>query len=235
MDSNNKVVPAQASKIRPLRFVCIYHNSSWFDRLVKAAGEKGHQFFRAKHGMHAYWRAMNESPDIIVTDAPTIGRDTNYLVDCLQNDACTAKIPVVVLSEQIVRSPSSVELQNTQRRIVHVPIAEDPERILAIIEVITSFPCNSVAQKVDAAFSEIRDDVSGFMPFGRSYSRADTGDISFSPTRRQSNSQQTGNHYSNSFVSLPGSLLKQDPPHRLPSSKGETVLSIRVNSTTVEK
>jgi CheY-like chemotaxis protein len=229
-EADYKVASAPTTIDIPLRFVCIFKNPAWFDRLVSAAAKSGHQFFRAKHGMHGYWLAMNESPDVIVTDVPTAGRDTSYLVDCLQNDPRTAQIPVVVLSELAITSPTLSELQITQRRIVHMPIDEDPEKILTLIGLIASIPCDSVAQSVDAVFSEIRDDVSPLMPFGRLYSRTDTADSSFSPARRRSTT-----HHTNGTASINGSLLKQDPPHVTPSAKGVSITLDGLRSATVQE
>lgn len=53
---------------------------------------------RAQHGMQGKWLAEVARPDVIVTDLRMPLGDGEYLVECLKKNACTADIPVIVLT-----------------------------------------------------------------------------------------------------------------------------------------
>lgn len=66
----------------------------------------------AYHGMHGFWQAMKERPDLIVTDLRMPQGRGDYLIRCLRNNSDTRSIPVIVLTGQ--RDP---ELVGTMRQL----------------------------------------------------------------------------------------------------------------------
>ncbi|MEX2317290.1 MAG: response regulator [Pirellulales bacterium] len=54
----------------------------------------------ASHGMHGFWLAMTERPDLIVTDMHMPQGAGDYVVECLRNNSDTRSIPVIVLTGQ---------------------------------------------------------------------------------------------------------------------------------------
>ncbi|MCA9264021.1 MAG: response regulator [Planctomycetales bacterium] len=56
------------------------------------------QVLRAFHGMHGFWLAMTEHPDVIITDINMPQGQGDYIVECLKRNAETSDIPVYVLS-----------------------------------------------------------------------------------------------------------------------------------------
>ena len=53
---------------------------------------------RAFHGMHGFWLAMTEKPDLIITDVNMPQGQGDYVVECLKRNSETCEIPVLVLS-----------------------------------------------------------------------------------------------------------------------------------------
>jgi DNA-binding response OmpR family regulator len=54
----------------------------------------------ASHGMHGFWLAMTERPDLIITDMRMPQGAGDYVVECLRNNSDTRSIPVIVLTGQ---------------------------------------------------------------------------------------------------------------------------------------
>ena len=54
----------------------------------------------AHHGMHGFWLAMTERPDLVVTDLRMPQGPGNYVVQCLRNNTDTREIPVIILTGQ---------------------------------------------------------------------------------------------------------------------------------------
>jgi response regulator RpfG family c-di-GMP phosphodiesterase len=54
----------------------------------------------AYHGMHGFWMAMTNRPNLIVTDVRMPQGSGDYVVDCLRNNSDTREIPVIVLTGQ---------------------------------------------------------------------------------------------------------------------------------------
>ena len=52
----------------------------------------------AYHGMHGFWLAMTNRPDLIITDIKMPQGAGDYVVDCLRNNSDTRDIPVIVLT-----------------------------------------------------------------------------------------------------------------------------------------
>ena len=53
---------------------------------------------RAFHGMQAFWLAMTEQPDLIITDLKMPQGHGDYVVECLNRNSETCDIPVIVLT-----------------------------------------------------------------------------------------------------------------------------------------
>ena len=56
------------------------------------------EVLRAFHGMHGFWLAMTERPDLIITDMNMPQGQGDYVVECLKRNAETRDIPVFVLT-----------------------------------------------------------------------------------------------------------------------------------------
>ena len=54
----------------------------------------------AFHGMHGFWLAMTDRPDLIITDMRMPQGAGDYVVDCLRHNSDTRDIPVIVLTGQ---------------------------------------------------------------------------------------------------------------------------------------
>ena len=52
----------------------------------------------ACHGMHGFYEAMSEKPDLIITDIHMPQGEGDYLVECLQNNCERRDIPIIVLT-----------------------------------------------------------------------------------------------------------------------------------------
>lgn len=58
----------------------------------------GFDVVQAANGIDGYWRAVEERPDVIVTDCTMPGGSGEYMISRLKDDQTTALIPVVVLT-----------------------------------------------------------------------------------------------------------------------------------------
>ncbi|MCH7989066.1 MAG: response regulator [Planctomycetes bacterium] len=58
------------------------------------------EVLRAFHGMHGFWLAMTEKPDLIITDMRMPQGEGDYVVECLKNNSDTSQIPIFVLTGQ---------------------------------------------------------------------------------------------------------------------------------------
>ncbi|MEX0611803.1 MAG: response regulator [Pirellulales bacterium] len=54
----------------------------------------------AYHGMHGFWLAMTERPDLIITDMRMPQGQGDYVVEALRSNSDTRQIPVIVLTGQ---------------------------------------------------------------------------------------------------------------------------------------
>ena len=61
----------------------------------------------AYHGMHGFWLAMTERPNLIITDMRMPQGPGEYIVECLRSNSDTREIPVIVLTGQ--RGPDVVQ------------------------------------------------------------------------------------------------------------------------------
>jgi CheY-like chemotaxis protein len=60
----------------------------------------GVDVLRAFHGMHGFWLAMTERPDVIVCDMRMPQGAGEYVVDCLRRNSDTQSIPIIILTGQ---------------------------------------------------------------------------------------------------------------------------------------
>lgn len=58
------------------------------------------EILSAYHGMHGFWLAMTERPDLVITDMRMPQGHGDYVVECLRNYPDTSAIPVIVLTGQ---------------------------------------------------------------------------------------------------------------------------------------
>ena len=65
---------------------------------------------RAFHGMHGFWLAMTNRPDLIICDMKMPQGAGDYVVDCLRHSSDTRHIPIMILTGQ--RDPA---LENKMR------------------------------------------------------------------------------------------------------------------------
>lgn len=54
----------------------------------------------ASDGTEGMWLAMNEPPDVIITDLKMPHGDGDYVVECLKGGSSTCEIPVIALTGQ---------------------------------------------------------------------------------------------------------------------------------------
>ncbi len=147
--------------------LCIFENVETGTRIESAMASEHFAVLRARHGMHAYWLALNSKPDLIITDATDA--ESTFLLDCLARNAKTNVIPVIGLidpvQEQIADTPlnrfsaavridaSPVELREVADQLIEVnshpdEIREMPSRQPVPVR-------DGVTENVDAIFSEI--------------------------------------------------------------------------------
>ena len=66
----------------------------------------------AYYGMHGFWQAMTDKPDLIITDLRMPQGRGDYLVKSLRSNSDTRAIPVIVLTGQ-----RDSELEHTMRSL----------------------------------------------------------------------------------------------------------------------
>ena len=66
----------------------------------------------AYYGMHGFWLAMTNRPDLIITDLKMPQGSGDYVVDCLRHNSDTRDIPVIVLTGQ-----RDAQLESRVRRL----------------------------------------------------------------------------------------------------------------------
>jgi response regulator RpfG family c-di-GMP phosphodiesterase len=54
----------------------------------------------AGHGMHGFWLAMSNRPQLVITDVNMPQGTGDYVVDCLRHNSDTREIPIIVLTGQ---------------------------------------------------------------------------------------------------------------------------------------
>lgn len=96
----------------------------------------------AYHGMHGYWTALREKPDVIVTDLRMPQGDGEYLVDCLKTNAETAGIPIIVLT--------GAHDQNIERRLCRLGVARYLTKPVSLEELI-----DAIAEHVAVVYRSV--------------------------------------------------------------------------------
>lgn len=108
--SNAPSSPALGEKFvsgRPMRakmpargkVLCVFSNRASHVGVEDEVLHKGFSLLRARPGIHGYWLAITSRPDVVITDVPEPGPDTDsaYLLDCLNRNMKTRDIPVVAI------------------------------------------------------------------------------------------------------------------------------------------
>lgn len=52
----------------------------------------------AAHGMHGFWLAMTNRPQLVITDVHMPQGVGDYIVECLKHNSDTCQIPIIVLT-----------------------------------------------------------------------------------------------------------------------------------------
>lgn len=147
--------------------LCIFEDVETGKKIESAMASQNFAVLRARHGMHAYWLAINSKPDLIITDA--IGSDSSFLLNCLARNSRTSSLPVIGMvnpvqcevareslkgfAAAVSTDTSPVELRQVADELIEsslkpAEIRKGPSR--------KPIPVNEgVAESVDAIFSEI--------------------------------------------------------------------------------
>ena len=88
---------AAATHVKP-KILCIDDDPAITAALALRLREFDVEVVTASDGTDGLWRALNEQPDVIVTDLRMPHGDGDYLVECLKGRADTAEIPVIALT-----------------------------------------------------------------------------------------------------------------------------------------
>ncbi|MCH7752045.1 MAG: response regulator [Planctomycetes bacterium] len=87
----------QAGQICP-KVLCIDDDPNVSEALARRLHSYDVEVVRAFHGMHGFWLAVTEKPDVIITDLRMPQGEGEYVVECLKGNSETAHIPVIVLT-----------------------------------------------------------------------------------------------------------------------------------------
>ena len=84
----------------------------------------GVNVLRAYHGMHGFWLAMTERPDVIITDINMPQGEGDYVVECLKRNSETNEIPIFVLSgtkdESLIRRMITLGVERYLTKPLHL-------------------------------------------------------------------------------------------------------------------
>ncbi|NOY28962.1 MAG: response regulator [Planctomycetes bacterium] len=86
-----------AEKMGP-KVLCIDDDPNISEALSRRLHRYDVEVVRAFHGMHGYWLAVTEAPDVIITDLQMPQGAGEHIIECLKKNAETADIPVIVLT-----------------------------------------------------------------------------------------------------------------------------------------
>lgn len=87
----------QAGQICP-KVLCIDDDPNVSEAIARRLHSYDVEVVRAFHGMHGFWLAVTEKPDVIITDLRMPQGEGEYVVECLKGNSETAHIPVIVLT-----------------------------------------------------------------------------------------------------------------------------------------
>ena len=94
------------------RCLCIDDDPQISETIALRLNQYEVNVLRAFHGMHGFWLAMTNRPDLIITDMKMPQGAGEYVVDCLRHNSDTRDIPVIVLTGQ--RDP---QLESRMRQL----------------------------------------------------------------------------------------------------------------------
>jgi DNA-binding response OmpR family regulator len=86
-----------ATGARP-KLLCIDDDPEVSRVLALRFEQHGVDVVRAFYGMHGFWLAMTEKPDVIITDIHMPQGRGDFIIECLRNNSDTMEIPVLVLT-----------------------------------------------------------------------------------------------------------------------------------------
>lgn len=90
--------------------------------------------FVAGHGMHGFYEALTEKPDLIITDMRMPQGEGDYLVKCLRNNATQCHVPIIMFTGQ--RDPT---LEGRMRRLGIQEFITKPTRFAELKEAIEKY------------------------------------------------------------------------------------------------
>ncbi len=142
------------------KVLCIFDDATLVRDVESAITAGGYALLRARHGMHGYWMAITGTPDVIVTDVSDPEQESNYLLDCLNRNAKTRRIPVVALVDAGHQRNAKVScLRNAtvcvRRDIEMVELLQHVERLVELEKESPESVEQPRVRSVDAFFSEL--------------------------------------------------------------------------------
>lgn len=92
--------PIETAKARfsPVKLLCIDDEPHISEAIARRIHSYDVEVLRAYHGMHGFWLAVTEKPDVVVTDLNMPQGDGTSVIECLKRNSSTRDIPVIVLS-----------------------------------------------------------------------------------------------------------------------------------------
>jgi len=87
----------QAGQIVP-KVLCIDDDPNISEALARRLHNYDIEVVRAFHGMHGYWLAVTEAPDVIITDLQMPLGAGEHIIECLKRNSETESIPIIVLT-----------------------------------------------------------------------------------------------------------------------------------------
>ncbi len=80
------------------KVLCIDDDPNISGALARRLHRYDVEVVRAFHGMHGFWLAVTENPDVIITDLRMPQGEGEYVVECLKRNVETSHIPIIVLT-----------------------------------------------------------------------------------------------------------------------------------------
>ncbi len=80
------------------KVLCVDDDPNISEALARSLHNYDVEVLRAYHGMHGFWLAMTESPDVIITDLQMPQGAGEEIIECLKRNSDTASIPIIVLT-----------------------------------------------------------------------------------------------------------------------------------------
>ena len=83
---------------RPAKLLCIDDDPDISRNIELRLGDYRVEVIRAFFGMHGFWEAVTESPDLIIMDLAMPNGDGKFVLESLRTNQKTADVPVIVLT-----------------------------------------------------------------------------------------------------------------------------------------